>query len=82
MRICKSPFALVIVASGVLAVSRAAHAPMGHGCGDLNGDGVVSLSDEFVLLAAWGDPGGPADIDGDGDVGPFDLAILLCCFDP
>jgi trimeric autotransporter adhesin len=49
--------------------------------GDLNGDGVVDVSDLLILLAAWGPcpPSGdcPADLDGDGVVGVSDLLILL-----
>jgi len=48
---------------------------------DLNGDGVVNVSDLLILLSAWGDcPVGapcPADLNGDGVVNVSDLLILL-----
>jgi len=48
--------------------------------GDLNGDGVVNVSDLLILLGAWGpvEPGGfDADLNGDGVVNVSDLLILL-----
>jgi len=50
--------------------------------GDLDGDGVVDVSDFLSLLAAWGpcpDPpaGCDADLDGDDAVGVTDLLLLL-----
>lgn len=49
--------------------------------GDLNGDGVVDVSDLLVLLGAWGPcPRGnecPADLNDDGTVDVFDLLVLL-----
>lgn len=49
--------------------------------GDLNGDGVVDVSDLLILLAAWGPcPDGatcPADMNGDGAVDVSDLLTLL-----
>jgi hypothetical protein len=49
------------------------------GCpADLNGDGVVNVSDLLVLLSAWGDnPGHAADLNGDGVVNVSDLLLLL-----
>lgn len=49
---------------------------------DLDGDGVVGISDFLTLLANWGPcpapPAGcPADIDGDGNVGINDMLTLL-----
>ena len=50
---------------------------------DLDGDRVVSTTDLFALLAAWGsDPGGPPDLDGDGTVGTTDLHELLANWGP
>ncbi len=51
--------------------------------GDIDGNGVVLVSDLLALLAAWGtDPGGPPDFDGKGDVGVSDLLILLANWGP
>lgn len=51
---------------------------------DLNGDGVVDLSDLATLLANFGAAGGAThadgDVDGDGDVDLADLAALLARF--
>jgi hypothetical protein len=41
---------------------------------DLDGDGRTGVSDLLLVLEAWGDGGGPADLDRDGTVGPLDLA--------
>ncbi len=48
---------------------------------DLDGDGVVDLSDLGVQLANWGGTGG-GDIDGDGDVDLSDLGAMLVNFQP
>jgi len=47
--------------------------------GDLNGDGVVNVSDLLILLGAWGQCGDPCDEDLNGDdvVNVSDLLILL-----
>ena len=51
--------------------------------GDVDGDGIVSVADFLVLLAAWGvcdepcPPSCPADFDDDCAVGILDLLILL-----
>lgn len=49
--------------------------------GDLNGDGVVDVSDLLMLLAQWGtcplSENCPADLNGDGAVDVSDLLILL-----
>jgi len=47
--------------------------------GDLNGDGVVNVSDLLILLAQWGPCDGncDADLDGNGVVNVSDLLILL-----
>ncbi len=52
------------------------------GCGDVDADGAVGITDLLLLLSAWGacpDPpkGCPADFDGDGIVGDTDLLTLL-----
>ncbi len=51
--------------------------------GDLDGDGVVGITDFLALLAAWGScpapcpPSCPADLDGDCTVGITDFLTLL-----
>lgn len=49
--------------------------------GDLDGDGLVGVSDLLILLASWGPcddcNGCPADIDGNCSIGVADLLILL-----
>ncbi len=48
--------------------------------GDLNGDGIVDVTDLLLLLGAWGSCSGdpcPADLNGDGTVNVADLLILL-----
>lgn len=56
------------------------------GCtGDMNGDGIVDLTDLTLFLSSFGTiaPGIPipcADIDGDGDVDIVDLALFLAAF--
>lgn len=45
---------------------------------DLNGDGIVNISDLLILLGQWGDCADcPADFNGDGVVNVFDLLVLL-----
>lgn len=46
--------------------------------GDVNGDGVVNVSDVLALLATWGPCGScDEDLDGDGIVGVNDLLLVL-----
>ncbi len=45
---------------------------------DLDGDGLIGVTDLLAVLGAWGtDPGGPPDFDGNGAVGVTDLLKLL-----
>ncbi len=55
------------------------NAPEPRPVGDLNGDGVVDVSDLLILLGAWGSCSGqcPADLNGDGVVDVSDLLMLL-----
>lgn len=52
--------------------------------GDINGDGIVDLSDLAGLLSHYGVPSGASladgDLDGDGDVDLTDLSVLLSNF--
>ena len=51
--------------------------------GDIDGDGIVGITDFLALLAAWGpNPGHPADLDGDGFVGITDFLLLLANWGP
>ncbi|MHC5005740.1 MAG: GC-type dockerin domain-anchored protein [Planctomycetota bacterium] len=49
---------------------------------DINGDGVVDVSDFLDLLAEWDAAGGPADINGDGIVDVADFLDLLAEWGP
>jgi hypothetical protein len=57
--------------------------PGGSLLGDVDGDGVVGISDLLLVLGNWGlcpgpcPPACPADLDGDCSVGILDLLILL-----
>lgn len=54
-----------------------------EGCiGDLDGDGMIGVSDLSILLSNLGLPGGPADgdLDGNGTVGLEDLSLILAIF--
>jgi hypothetical protein len=71
---------LPAIACGALLAS-AAHGGEGY-CEtvDLNGCGCVDVSSLLLLLSQWGETGSPADFDGDGTVGGFDLGYLLAHF--
>jgi predicted outer membrane repeat protein len=45
-------------------------------------DGVVDVADLLALLAAWGQPDSPCDINFDGFVGTADLLLLLAAWGP
>ncbi len=51
----------------------------GNGCpGDVNGDGVVNVTDEIAIITNWGPcPGCPEDINGDGEVDVADLIVVI-----
>ncbi len=50
---------------------------------DIDGDGIVGITDLLDLLAAWGpNPGHPTDFDGDGTVGITDFLDLLTNWGP
>jgi hypothetical protein len=57
----------------------------GAGEGDLNGDGLIDISDVVILIGAWGPcPGGPdsgggcpADLNGDLEVGVDDVILMV-----
>lgn len=51
--------------------------PVGRPLGDLDIDCKVGITDFLTLLAEWGEPGSPADLNGDGTVDPTDLTILI-----
>jgi len=45
--------------------------------GDVTGDGTVNVLDIVAVILAWGEPGGPADLDFNGDVGLSDLLLVI-----
>jgi hypothetical protein len=49
---------------------------------DLDGSGFVDGGDIALILLNFGDPGGPADLDHDLEVGPGDIAIALLSTGP
>jgi len=51
-------------------------------CPDLTGDDAVGAADVAEVLGAWGEAGGPADIDGSGLVDGLDLALVLAGWGP
>lgn len=63
---------------------------------DINGDGVIDITDMMAVLSNWGNNPGPADVNGDGVVDIVDMLAVLgawgqctaspaatgaCCFD-
>jgi len=68
---------LGVTSAYVLNITAFVSGPLG----DLNGDGVVNVSDLLILLGQWGtcvDPNDcPADLNNDGVVNVSDLLILL-----
>ncbi len=64
--------------AGAIAQWRACNPDL---IGDVNGDGVIDVSDLLLLLAAWGQCPSrmdcPADLNGDGEVDVDDLLLLL-----
>jgi hypothetical protein len=50
------------------------HAPC---TADIDGNGIVGLSDILIVIDPWGSSNGSADIDGSGSVGVGDLLTLV-----
>ena len=72
-------FGLALAVAGGLFIFRSFAATPSSGA-DLNGDGVVNLTDLSILLSHYGQSGATAaqgDIDGNGSVNLTDLSILL-----
>ena len=60
------------------ALAPVAPGPPGPCPWDLDGDGLVGITDFLALLAEWGTaPNGPPDFDGDGTVGITDMLEIL-----
>ena len=55
---------------------------LGPCLGDINGDGVVDVTDLLYVLALWGESGGIADVNGDGIVDVLDLVVVLSAWGP
>jgi hypothetical protein len=51
--------------------------PVGRPAGDLDLDCTVGITDFLKLLAEWGRPDSPADLNGDGTVDLLDFSILI-----
>ena len=45
--------------------------------GDVTGDGEVNVQDIIRVILDWGEPGGPSDLDGSGEVGLGDLLLAI-----
>ncbi|HIB50859.1 MAG TPA: hypothetical protein EYO40_06240 [Phycisphaerales bacterium] len=49
---------------------------------DIDGDGIVGVSDILSLIAGWGGNDPTQDLDGDGTVGVSDLLIIIAAWGP
>lgn len=47
------------------------------GCADVNGDGIVNVSDLVAVIMAWGSDDAEADVDGNGIVDVLDLIAII-----
>jgi len=50
--------------------------------GDINEDGIVSVTDLLEVVSSWGDAGGPADVNDDGIVNVADLLAVVNAWGP
>ena len=84
MRLTRRFLVLVIVASGLLAVSPPVNAPVGTCIEDLDHDGQVGTSDLSLLLCSWAANAEthPPDFNLDGVVGMDDMLQLLANWGP
>ncbi|MHC5025093.1 MAG: hypothetical protein ACYTGG_14515 [Planctomycetota bacterium] len=73
---------LVMSGAYVIALEGASFVVEEPCVGDLDCDLVVDVQDLLLLLAAWDDPGGAADLNGNGLVEIQDLLILLAAWGP
>jgi len=48
--------------------------------GDIDEDGTVDVADILIVIANWGDSGGPADLNNDGTVDVADILILIAAW--
>ena len=46
-------------------------------CPDINGDGIVDVSDLLIVIGYWGTADSPADVNDDGIVDVSDLLIVI-----
>ncbi|MDP6601803.1 MAG: hypothetical protein QGH76_05850, partial [Phycisphaerales bacterium] len=44
---------------------------------DVNGDGMIDVSDLLAIVSAWGGTGGPEDVNGDGMIDVSDLLAIM-----
>lgn len=50
--------------------------------GDIDGDGVVDVTDLLAVIGDWGGGSGPTDVDGDGVVGVGDVLMVIAAWGP
>lgn len=65
------------VVSGIITLTYKHSHATANLVGDLNGDGVVNITDLSILLSAWGSTNSTADLNSDGVVNITDLSMLL-----
>ena len=50
---------------------------IGHCLADVTGNGIVNIDDLLMVIANWGQPGGPADVNHNGIVNIDDLLMVI-----
>ena len=74
----ENPNFIGLLGSGRMDVAALVFAgPIAPALGDLNGDGVIDVSDILQVISSWGQVHSSADFNGDGIVNVVDLLILI-----